>query len=140
MKMFWPIMASCTALLLSGAPAITAPQGPSRPPAPSATSELDADAVQALNKMGEALRSHGVFAVTMDVSSEDVLQSGQKLQYVGTVEIRARRPDRFKWSIASDIKKRDIYYDGKSVTVFAPRLGVYTTFAAPGTIAETLAQ
>jgi hypothetical protein len=135
MKISRPILAGCAVLLLSAAPAITAPQGPSSPTA----SDVDQDAVTALNQMGEALRSHNVFAVTMDVSSEDVLSSGQKLQYAGTVEIRARRPDRFKISIASDIKNRDIYYDGKSVTVFAPRLGLYTNFNAPGTIAETLA-
>ena len=40
--------------------------------------------------------------------------------------------------MTSDIKNRDFYYDGKSVTIFSPRLGMYASFAAPGTIAQTL--
>jgi len=134
----------CTALLLAANPATTAPAPQPKAPAqtapPAATNPaVDADALAALNKMGAALRSHNVFVVTMDVTNEDVLTSGEKLQYSGTVEVRARRPDRFKISVSSDTKSRDFYYDGKSVTVFAPRLGMYGSFAAPGTIAQTLA-
>jgi hypothetical protein len=144
MKISRPIFAGCTALvLLSAGPGVTAPQQQASSPAqrtaaPAASADVDADALMALTKMGEALRSHNALSVTMDVTNEDVLTSGQKLQYVGTVQVTARRPDRFKMSIVSDIKNRDIYYDGKSVTVFSPRLGLYANFAAPGTIAQTL--
>ncbi len=150
MRISRPVLAGLTTLLLlSAGPGITAPapeqKAPAQkapeqnPPAAAAKPDVDADAVAALNKMGAALRSHNVFVVTMDVTNEDVLATGEKLQYGGTVEISARRPDRFKITINSDIKNRDVYYDGKSVTIFAPRLGMYASFAAPGTIAQTLA-
>jgi hypothetical protein len=32
----------------------------------------------------------------------------------------------------SDIKDRQIYYDGKQVVVYAPKLGVYGQFTAAG--------
>lgn len=106
--------------------------------APTKASGVDADAIAALEKMGAELRSHNNVAVKADVTHEDVLGSGQKLQYQGTLDVQARRPDRFKISSVSDVKERHIYYDGKSVTIHAPRQNYYASFDAPPTIAETL--
>ena len=41
-------------------------------------------------------------------------------------------------AMRSDRKARDVYYDGKSLTIYAPRVHFYTTVAAPPTIHETL--
>jgi len=107
-------------------------------PAAAPTSGIDPDAMAALDKMGAELRSHNNFDMKADITHEDVLNDGQKLQYAGTVEVEARRPDRFKLSVVSDLRDREIYYDGKTVTVFSPRLGYYASFAASPTIAQTL--
>lgn len=121
------VLASCAALALaSSAMAAT--------PAPA----IDPAALQALNRMGAALRSQMTFVLTADVSDEDVLDSGQKLQYAGTLEVRAHRPDRFLISSTSDTRSRKFFYDGKAVTVFSPKLDMYASFPAPPTIAETL--
>ena len=104
----------------------------------TSASQIDPDAMAALDKMGAELRSHNNFDMKADITHEDVLGSGQKLQYAGTVEVEARRPDRFKISAVSDLRDREIYYDGKAVTVFSPRLGYYASFDAPPTIAQTL--
>jgi hypothetical protein len=102
------------------------------------TSGIDPDAMAALDKMGAELRSHNNFDMKADITHEDVLGDGEKLQYAGTVEVEARRPDRFKMSVVSDLRDREIYYDGKTVTVFSPRLGYYASIDAPPTIAQTL--
>jgi len=104
----------------------------------TSSSDVDADAIVALDRMGAALRSHKSFVVRSEVTNEDVLEDGQKLQYSGTVQIQAQRPDRFRISIMSDTKNRELYYDGKSLTVFSPRLGLYASFPAPSTIAQTI--
>ena len=104
----------------------------------TSASQIDPDAMAALDKMGAELRSHNNFDMKAEITREDVLGSGQKLQYAGTVEVEARRPDRFKISAVSDLRDREIYYDGKAVTVFSPRLGYYASFDAPPTIAQTL--
>jgi hypothetical protein len=104
----------------------------------AATSAVDPDALAALNKMGAELRTHQNFDVTSDVTTEDVLGDGQKLQYSGTVEVQARRPNGFRISMVSDRRDRQLYYDGKSLTVYSPRLGYYASFPAPDTIAKTL--
>ncbi|HTW34426.1 MAG TPA: DUF2092 domain-containing protein [Rhizomicrobium sp.] len=106
--------------------------------AAASASQVDPDAMAALDKMGAELRSHNNFDMKADVTREDVLKDGQKLQYAGTVEVEARRPDRFKLSVVSDLRDREIYYDGKTVTVYSPRLGYYASFDAPPTIAQTL--
>lgn len=99
----------------------------------------DADALSALNRMGEALRSLPAFTVTADVTTEQVLDSGQKLQYGGDLKIEAQRPNGFKIYMNFDHKKREIYYDGKSVTLFAPKVGYYASVPAPATIGATIA-
>ena len=135
----------CTALLLlTVAPATMAAQNAAAPgavqtpPAPTASPSVGPDALAALERMGDALRSKDVFTMKADVTKEDVLGSGEKVQFAGTLEISARRPDRFRIAAVSDTRDRQIYYDGKSVTVYAPKLGVYGTFAAPATIGQTL--
>lgn len=105
-----------------------------------AADSVDPDALAALDKMGAELRTHPIFDVKSDVLTEDVLGSGQKLQYAGTVEAMARRPNGFKISMVSDLKDRQLYYDGKAVTVYSPRLGYYASFQAPDTIKATLAK
>ena len=102
------------------------------------SSQIDPDALSALERMGAELRSHKLFSVKADVTTEDVLNSGQKLQYSGTLELLARRPDRFKITAVSDQRARQIFYNGSSVTVFSPRLGYYGSFHAPPTIYETV--
>jgi hypothetical protein len=117
-------------LLLPAAPGIAADK--------PVAAGVDADALAALDRMGTELRSHQIINVKSDVLTEDVLESGQKLQYAGTVETQARRPNAFRISMVSDLKDRQIYYDGKTVTIFSPRLGYYASFPAPDTIGKTL--
>ncbi|WP_029917195.1 DUF2092 domain-containing protein [Caulobacter sp. UNC358MFTsu5.1] len=107
-------------------------------PAPAAA-KPDPDALAALNKMGEALRALNAFTLTADVTTEQVLDSGQKLQYGGDLKIEALRPSGFKIHMDFDHKEREIYYDGKSVTLFAPKVGYYASVPAPPTIAATVA-
>src|SRR5271155_2831212 len=65
--------------------------------ATEATDEkIDPDAMAALDKMGAELRSHQTFVLKSDITNEDVLGDGQKLQYQSNVEMQARRPDRFR--------------------------------------------
>lgn len=128
------IAAICCGLLLTALPALAAPAKQAKP----SGSGVDADVITALDKMSAELRAHNNFTVKADVTNEDVLGNGQKLQYAGTLEVQARRPDRFRITSVSDLRDRRIYYDGKQVTIFSPRLNYFASFAAPPTIAETV--
>jgi hypothetical protein len=123
------LMCSATALLIAMS---------GTAPAQNPGAGKDPDAIAALDRMGSALRKLQNFALHADVTRDEVLTTGQKLQFVGTVEIKARRPDGLRMDIKSDETERTFYYDGKNATLVSPRIGYYATFAAPPTIAETL--
>jgi hypothetical protein len=100
--------------------------------------KADPDAMAALYKMGEALRGLGAFTLTADVTNDMVLDNGQKLQTPGTLKIEARRPDKFRIQMDSDHQDRELIYDGKSLTLFAPKIGYYASVPTPPTIHATL--
>lgn len=100
--------------------------------------EVDKDAVAALQRMGTALRGLKNFALTAEFTREDVLTTGQKLQHGGTIEAKIGRPDKLRFDITSDRQARSMFFDGKTLTVFAPRVGYYATVKSSGTIAEMM--
>lgn len=104
----------------------------------SASSPIDPDAMAAVDKMSAALRDLSSFHATSDVTTEIVLETGQKIQFGGTLDIWVRRPNAFKIVANADTRSREMYYDGKSFTIFAPRIGYYASFDAPSTIAMTI--
>jgi len=104
-------------------------------PAPT----VEPDALAGLNRMSAALKAMPDLAFDADVTNEDVLSTGQKLQYAGTLSVDVHRPDGLKLIASSDEKLREFYYDGKSLTIYSPRLKLYATVPAPDTIGKTLA-
>jgi hypothetical protein len=107
-------------------------QGKSTPAKPA----VDPEAISALRKMGEFLRNQQTFSVQARQTTDDVLASGQKVQYGGTVDLKIRRPDRLRMDIAGDRRNEHLLFDGKTFTVFGERPGYYAQFPAPGTLAE----
>jgi hypothetical protein len=130
---------------------LTSPAGPGAPvaldeqqlgasgdPIAATGAERDAEAIAALEKMGAFLRTLTTFAVEGVGSTEESLSTGQKIQYPGTIDLLAIRPNRLRANVYSTRKRREYYYDGKTFTVFAPRQGFYAITEAPPTIKELL--
>lgn len=107
-------------------------------PAAAPANVREPAAMAALAKMGQSMRRLTSFSLHADVTSEEVLESGQKIQSGGTVDYKIRRPNAFRIDMVSDEVARTIFYNGKQVTVFAPRLGYYASFESAPTIGETL--
>lgn len=106
---------------------------PTAEPAP-----IDPVAMAALDEMAAYLQTLASFRVNSDTTSEVVLESGQKIQFGGQVDMTVQRPDAFKVVSEADTRTREMYYDGQRFTIFAPRLGYYASFDAPPTIGRTL--
>jgi hypothetical protein len=102
--------------------------------------ERDPVAMAALDRMGAALAKRMDVNVHADITAEDVLVSGQKLQYGGTIDIAARRPNLMRMSMKIGPSAREFFYDGKQATLFVPALNMYASAAAPPTIREMLQQ
>jgi hypothetical protein len=103
-----------------------------------ATPVVTAEALSALQRMGDYLSTLTSFEIKSVTSLDLVTVDDQRIQLDGVANYKVRRPDGFVIAVDSDVKKRTFYYDGKTFTVFAPELGYYATAPAPATNAQTL--
>ncbi len=99
---------------------------------------VDPDADRLLRRMSDYLGSLPAFAVTTDHTTEVVLDSGQKVQLVGSSDVMLRRPDKLRTDRRGQIAEAAFYYDGKTVTVYGKRLNLYAQASAPPTIDRAL--
>lgn len=127
------------ALLMSADPARGQQLAAARAPAAvgaAPTSTIDAAAMAALNKMGEYLRTLTTFQVTADITTEDVLQDGQKIQIANTANLIVQKPNKLRLDVTSDNKRRLFFFDGSSFTLFSPISTFYATVPASGTVRD----
>jgi hypothetical protein len=108
------------------------------PAATPAAPAIEPAALDALTQMGNYLRTLQRFEVRFDTVREEVDNHDQKLQFLGTTSYKAKKPDGLVVDIAEDRRVRHFVYDGKSASMLAPRMGFYTTIAAPPTIRQLL--
>jgi hypothetical protein len=107
-------------------------------PAVAAAPVVEPGALDALNKMSSYLRTLPSFEVHIATVREEVDDHDQKLQFLGTTTYKAKKPDGLVVDIAEDRRTRHFVYDGKTATMLAPKMGVYTTIAAPPNIKQLL--
>jgi hypothetical protein len=113
--------------------------GPATPPATVdfAGPHVVTPAAQAvLDRMTAALRSHKHYAVTAQISRDELLLYGYKLQHNETARMWVQSPNRLRVELTGDIKTRTYVYDGAQLVVYAPDANVYATSPAPGTLGE----
>ena len=109
-----------------------------QPPAGTPAPAVEPAALDALDKMGAYLRTLKTFEVQSRTATDEVLESGQKLQFEAAIDLRVRRPDRLWAKVDSDRKTRELFYDGKTFTIWGPRNKLYASFPAPATIIEMI--
>lgn len=100
------------------------------------TQRIDPDAIAALKRMGDYLRTLNAFQVHADVTTENVGNDGQKIQMLTSADMIAKRPDKLRVEVVNNRQPRTFYYDGKDFTLWAPRLKYYATVPAPPTARE----
>jgi hypothetical protein len=84
--------------------------------------------------MGDYLKAASQLSFHADITHDDLLPTGQKLQLGATYQAAVRRPDRVFTEYVSDTDARRLWYDGKTVTLYDPQLDVYATEPSQGTI------
>jgi len=90
--------------------------------------------------MASAMRAPQSLEFKADLVSEEVLVDGQKIQSSSAMTASARRPDRLFIEVVSKRRNRQFFYDGKTLTVFAPVNKYYVSVPAPPTTAAMLHQ
>jgi hypothetical protein len=91
-----------------------------------------------LQQMSDYLAETPQFTFEAAFTEEDVLASGQKLQFGGTVRLVLRRPHAFRLDSVWARGDRRLWYDGSHMTLQDNREQVYATAKAPGTIDKAL--
>lgn len=110
-------------LAAPGLYAQTAPAGSAQP----AANAVDPASIQALKDMGTHLQTIKRFQALTQLTGERVLADGQKLQHTAKAELDVARPNMLRARMVSARSEREIFYDGKTVTLFMPAQKYYST-------------
>jgi hypothetical protein len=94
-------------------------------------------AIDAIKDMSNYLMSATTLAITSQGSLDVVTNDGQRIQLDGVTRYKVRKPG-FVIDYESNIKSRRFIYDGKTFTVYSPKLGFYAQAPAPATNREVL--
>ena len=123
-------------LAAPGLQAQTAPAGTAQP----AANAVDPASIQALKDMGAHLQTLKRFQVSTELTGERVLADGQKLQHTATADLDVERPNKLRARMFSARAERELFYDGKTVTLYTPAQKYYSTVEFTGTLGELIEQ
>ncbi|HQR12601.1 MAG TPA: DUF2092 domain-containing protein [Casimicrobiaceae bacterium] len=121
-------------VLAQTAPATAAPSASAS--AVPAANLVDPASVQALKDMGAHLRTLKRFGVSIELTGERVLADGQKLQHTATADMDVDAPSRLRVKMLSARNERELFWDGKVVTLFTPAQKYFSQVEFAGTVSE----
>ncbi len=127
-----------TVSALAVLPLASAPAQAAGKTAQARVATVDPEAVAAAERMGAYLRTLQNFQINSTGTLEEALDNGKKVSTKVSTSYKVRRPDAFVVEMTTDTKSRRFIYDGKSFTVFAPKVGYFATVSAPATIDEAV--
>jgi hypothetical protein len=99
---------------------------------------IEAKADQVLRQMSEYLNTLEQFTFHAENSVDTLLSSAQKIQRGRSVDVSIRRPNRLRADIKSDIFDQQLFYDGKSITLYGKKVNYYAAIEAPENIESAL--
>ncbi len=114
-------------------------QAPPRPaPRPAAMlpdrPQLEPKAVAILEAMSDKLAAARTMTFTATITYEAPARTGQPLAYTTLSEVTLQRPDKLKVVTPGDGSPSEFYYDGRTMTAYAPGPGLAAVADAPPTI------
>ena len=102
--------------------------------------QLEAKAMDLLRAMSASLTGAKSMAFTAVTTYESPSSVGPALAYATSSEVLLQRPDRLRVVTLGDGPPAEYYYDGKTLTAFAPAENLVAVAPAPPTIDAMLAQ
>jgi len=130
------------ALCVSGAQAQQAAKPPSKAAAKKTVSPykpvVDAGAMETIKAMSDKLAAAKSMSFTATVGYEYPSKLGPPLVYTTRYDVSMQRPDKLRILTLGDGPASEFYYDGKTVTAYAPVENLAAVASAPPTIDEAL--
>jgi hypothetical protein len=93
-----------------------------------------------VKKMGSRIKNAKEFSFHAEVLYDDVLPSGQKLQFAAAQNVSVKRPDKVFVEYMSDVESREFWYNGKSVTLLDKYKNLSSSAETVATIDGTLTE
>lgn len=98
---------------------------------------VDPEVIKALEGMGAYLRTLKNFEVGVTSVTDDLLDNGQMAQFTSSSTVKVRRPDGLRLDTVDDRgDRKQLFYNGRSTTVYGPAHKYYATVPSPPTLAE----
>jgi hypothetical protein len=91
-----------------------------------------------LREMGEYLKNAQQYSFQAEITFDDVLPSGQKIQFGATEDLAVRRPNGAYIEYRGDLGFKRFWYNGESVTLYDPDDNVYASEKVPAKIDEAM--
>jgi hypothetical protein len=95
---------------------------------------VDPAATKILKHMTDYLCSLKQFSVHTQITLEDLLESGHRVDFDVSANVIIGRPNKLLAERKGELIDQVFYYNGKTLTLYNPSDKVYATEAAPGTI------
>lgn len=122
--------------------ALAAEQASGAHPAAAGASALhavkDPRALTVLKAMSDRLAAATAFTVRTVNSVPMVAPNGQWVSLIGNSSVALQRPDKLFVERGGDQVPIEVYYNGRTLTLYAPAEKLYAEIAAPATIDATL--
>ena len=115
-----------------------APEQAQGPAAPGETPVIEARATDLLKAASARLAAARTLTFTAVISYEIPSRFGPPLVHTTTSEVTVQRPDKLRVITPGDGPAHEFYYDGKTMTAFAPAEDLVAVAAAPPTIDAAL--
>jgi hypothetical protein len=126
------IAAGGMALALSTLSAIVSTDALSQAPA------VDPAAVQKFKRMTEFLDGLQHFSVNTQSIIEEMRFSGHRVDFDLSAKVTVKRPNKLSAVRSGQLLNEQLFYDGKTLSLYRPSEATYATAAAPGTIEKMI--
>jgi len=131
-------VAVATLALIAGSAGAQAPSSGSDQPE-ATQPEMQPQAVTALKKLGEYLRTLKSFRIDADSVTDAVLSTGQNVGFLHHTELDVERPNKVRALVTGNREPKGLVYDGHTFVLFNNADHYYSRVPAPPTIAELIA-
>jgi hypothetical protein len=132
------VVASTNAQQPPPSPPVPEAAKPESPAGPGAEPRLEPKALEVLKASSARLAAARSMSFTATASYESPSRPGPALVYTTRSEVTLQRPDKLRVITPGDGPASEFYYDGKTMTAFAPKENLVAVAAAPPTIDAAL--
>jgi hypothetical protein len=98
----------------------------------------DPEAFEILKEMSDALISAKEFTFDTEITNDRTLDSGETIQYSGTMVTSVKRPNNVYAKFIGDNGTREVWYSGTELTLYNASKQFYGVLKTPNTIDATM--